>query len=360
MNKHLESALRYSIECGFSVIPCNREKKPLLKRDEESGTGGWKEFQRRIAGEEEIRQWWQRWPNANVAITTGRLSNLCVIDLDAPELARPVLDELIPDSIDYPIVNTPSGGQHWYFRFPATMPLGNNAKIIPGADFRGEGGYVLAPPGVFNGKPYTWLIGIDEAAIPELPAAYIEYVLTHSIKDLAGAGIYSNYMHARAREHVYADQYADQNQKTGLRQNCDIGYDNLRRDASKGDVYDTENDSENPGVGVIGHSDYASPPKVRQECDKSATKCDEMRQSATNYVPFAVGNRDNDLFHIANQLFKSRTDQIFVEEVIKRLALTCNFSQNEAREKVNSAIQRSSIRDLNLNQEVRQWVECST
>ena len=38
------------------------------------------------------------------------------------------------------------------------MAISNNAKIIPGCDFRGDGGYVVVPPSINeDGKGYTWL-----------------------------------------------------------------------------------------------------------------------------------------------------------------------------------------------------------
>lgn len=333
MNKHLETALWYSLKCGFSVIPCNREKKPLLKKDDKSGTGGWKEFQSRIAGEEEIRQWWQRWPNANVAIVTGRLSNLCVIDLDEPELATPVLDELIPDSIEYPIVNTPGGGQHWYFRFPTTMPLGNNAGTIPGADFRGEGGYVLAPPGIVNGKRYSWQVRLDETALNSLPQAYIDYVLSHSMSAKAGNKMASNC--------IYNNQY---------NQLYNQSYNAHARDH----IYAF---SENPEIMPVDVApNTLDDETLQQKSNRSLTNSNNIQQSLTNYIPFETGHRDNDLFHIANQLFKARTDTAFIDATLLRLAQTCNFSRKEALEKVQSAKQRAKGKDVNLTREVKEWV----
>jgi hypothetical protein len=59
----LEYALAYARE-GFAVFPCKpRDKKPPL-----TAHG----FIDATRDEAQIRQWWTRWPNANVAIATGR------------------------------------------------------------------------------------------------------------------------------------------------------------------------------------------------------------------------------------------------------------------------------------------------
>jgi hypothetical protein len=69
-------------------------------------------------------------------------------------------------------VSTPSGGFHLYY---LGSGQGNGAISRHGVDFRGAGGYVLAPPSVVDGKPYTlagWrsqydpaVRGVDFAAI---------------------------------------------------------------------------------------------------------------------------------------------------------------------------------------------------
>jgi len=172
MESILNAALEYA-KIGFSVIPCRQDKKPLLK---------WEQFQKRRADEKEIRGWFTRWPAANVGIVTGAISGLCVVDIDEPE-GHEALSEFIPDSLLMPSVETPRGGRHLYFRFPSE-PIGNNARVIPGCDFRGEGGYVVAPPSQNgNGKSYSWLPGLSlrELDPPALPDAYINIILNSSL-----------------------------------------------------------------------------------------------------------------------------------------------------------------------------------
>jgi hypothetical protein len=46
-------------------------------------------------------------------------------------------------------------GFHWYVK-PTGM--GNRAGVLPGVDFRGKNGYVIAPPSVHpDGNRYRWV-----------------------------------------------------------------------------------------------------------------------------------------------------------------------------------------------------------
>ena len=57
---------------GWSVIPIREtEKRPAV---------AWKAFQRKCASEETVHDWFSRAPNSNVAIVTGALSGLVVLD----------------------------------------------------------------------------------------------------------------------------------------------------------------------------------------------------------------------------------------------------------------------------------------
>jgi Bifunctional DNA primase/polymerase, N-terminal len=42
----------------------------------------WEAFTRVRAGTDEIERWWRRWPQANVGVVTGTVSDLVVLDID--------------------------------------------------------------------------------------------------------------------------------------------------------------------------------------------------------------------------------------------------------------------------------------
>ncbi len=172
LNRFCQAALNYSEKFGFSVIPVKLNKKSYIK---------WEPFQRRRATKEEIREWWNRWPNAMIGIVTGSISGVVVIDVDTEE-GQEAISEYIPDTLLMPTCTTPKGGKHLYFKAPE-KPLSNNTRIIPGCDFRGEGGYVIAPPSVNEtGGAYVWLEGlsVNEIEPPSLPCSYINYLINYS------------------------------------------------------------------------------------------------------------------------------------------------------------------------------------
>jgi hypothetical protein len=162
----LKEALRYA-DMGLSVIPIIPGlKKPLVK---------WQQYQTTRATKEQITEWWTKTPNANIGIVTGAVSDVFVVDIDTAEGQENLLQYGF-ESITCPTVTTPRDGQHLYFKNP-TQKITIGAGIIPGTDFRGNGGFVVAPPSVNgNGKGYVWQNFFDRGALPDLPDAYIKKI----------------------------------------------------------------------------------------------------------------------------------------------------------------------------------------
>jgi hypothetical protein len=114
-----------------------------------------------------IRRWWQRWPGANVALATGAIPALVVIDIDPASGGWDSLASLIDAGYRCPptaTVVTGGGGLHLYFaarREPLRNHVGRLPGIalpLPGIDLRGEGGYVIAPPSIHaSGGEYRWI-----------------------------------------------------------------------------------------------------------------------------------------------------------------------------------------------------------
>jgi hypothetical protein len=164
----MQVALTYAEEYGLSVIPVKPDKKPFIK---------WEPYQKCKATPDEIKAWWTRWPGAMIGIVTGSISGIVVIDVDTKE-GHEEIQKYLPESLVTPACRTPKGGQHLYFRAPE-KPISNNTRAIPGCDFRGEGGYVVAPPSVNGaGKTYAWIEGlsIEEVVLADLPESYINYI----------------------------------------------------------------------------------------------------------------------------------------------------------------------------------------
>lgn len=130
---------------GCRIIPGERTdagKHPRIN--------GWPD-----AATTDVRQiaWWQyHWPDSNLAIATGRKSNLFVLDVDVDKEGVENLEALEDECGDLPstyIVQTGRGGIQFYFQYPEDREIKTGSNILgEGIDVRGEGGYVAAPPGV--------------------------------------------------------------------------------------------------------------------------------------------------------------------------------------------------------------------
>lgn len=154
----MRAALKWT-ERGIPVFPTGRDKRPLTARG----------FHDATTDAEAVRAWWERWPDANVAVPTGERSRLVVLDIDG-EQGADALAELerahgrLPRTAS---TVTPRGGAHYWFRWPGDPVKTTAGVIAAGVDVRGDGGYVVAPPSVgTNGRRYEW----DEQAPPaDLP-----------------------------------------------------------------------------------------------------------------------------------------------------------------------------------------------
>jgi hypothetical protein len=140
----LAAALAYAA-WGWPVFPCIPGAKAPATR---SG------FKDATTDERQIQAWWRQTPNANIGLPTGH--HFDVIDIDAPKGWRNywrMQDEGLLPPI-HGLVSTAGYGLHLYV---TPTGGGNGAGWLPGIDYRGVGGYVIAPPSVTdNGSNYMW------------------------------------------------------------------------------------------------------------------------------------------------------------------------------------------------------------
>ena len=180
MEKFLEAALKYS-NLGYSPIPIMSPRADKDGKDENKKPPiSWKPFQNRKPTEEEIRTWSEKYPSARIAIVTGKISRLTVLDCDTKE-AREQIEEYLPDSLITPIAKTPRGGEHLYFAYEETLPT--KSGILPGLDSRNDGGYIItAPSPGLNGTKYQWLPGLalEEVQPAEIPPSLLSYLTRHN------------------------------------------------------------------------------------------------------------------------------------------------------------------------------------
>jgi Bifunctional DNA primase/polymerase, N-terminal len=118
----------------------------------------------------QLERWWQQWPAANLGLATGIVFDALDVDGPAGLAALRQLVHTADLGPPGPLVATGGGGWHNWF---APTGLGNRPpRGLAHVDWRGRGGCVLAPPSQHvSGRPYRWLRDLDQAPLPEVPAA---------------------------------------------------------------------------------------------------------------------------------------------------------------------------------------------
>ncbi len=133
----LEAALGYAAR-GWPVFPCRANKNPHTLHGVLDAT----------TDPDKIRDWWAKWPGANVAVHCADAGFL-VLDYD-PGSDRRALEEDLGEALPSTrlISRTPKGGTHeFYILDLEDAPVANSTdKVSPHVDVRSFHGYVLLPP----------------------------------------------------------------------------------------------------------------------------------------------------------------------------------------------------------------------
>lgn len=142
----LDAALHYATRYGWPVFPLRAgQKRPATRNG----------FKDATTDPDRIRSWWTRHPNHNVGLPTGLAFD--VIDIDTP--IQPASLAALHAASKLRVhghVATSSGGIHYYV---TPTGRGNTARSMPGVDYRGLGGYVVAPPSTLGtvGRAWSWV-----------------------------------------------------------------------------------------------------------------------------------------------------------------------------------------------------------
>jgi len=149
MSSTLETARRL-LARGLSVIPVPRPR-PGAARDC-PGDGkvpalAWRTYQERLPTDAELVAWFAE--PMNVAVVTGAISGVIVIDADSRDALRWCTSHLIYT----PWQTQTARGFHLWYRHPGVR-VPNRAHLDP--HVRGDGGYVIAPGSVHaSGATYA-------------------------------------------------------------------------------------------------------------------------------------------------------------------------------------------------------------
>jgi hypothetical protein len=137
---------------GLAVFPC------LVGQKEPATANG---LHAATTDATTIAAWWRQQPNYNVAIATGAVSQIFVLDVDNGDDhdGEAELKKLEQEHGSLPAtVEAITGkGRHLYFKMPDCDLRNSASKLAPGVDIRANGGYALAPPSLHpSGRRYVW------------------------------------------------------------------------------------------------------------------------------------------------------------------------------------------------------------
>jgi hypothetical protein len=147
------AAVAYVTQLGWPVFPlAARGKLPMIPKNQ--GGNGHLDATTDI---EQVKEWWTRWPHANIGIAADARSGLLVVDIDPRNGGDEELAALeakhgrLPDTIE---ALTGGGGRHLIYERPADLKF--RAKLADGIDIKSDG-YIVAPPSIHpSGTPYVW------------------------------------------------------------------------------------------------------------------------------------------------------------------------------------------------------------
>jgi hypothetical protein len=168
VSSQLDAALEWA-ERGYPVLPLHsadsQGRCSCLKKCSHAGKHprerAGNDFDAATTDEAQVREWWSRWPDANIGVPTGRQTNLLVVDLDkgGDEAAR--AEFIVGRGVwgAAVVVGTGSGGRHFWFSRPdVTGRLSHGGDGSPfgieGIHFRCDGGLIVVPPSRNAAGPY--------------------------------------------------------------------------------------------------------------------------------------------------------------------------------------------------------------
>ena len=174
MPTQLDAALDLA-DRGYAVFPCHSPARneagcscddPTCTSPAKHPRVRWREAA--TDDEDQIREWWAEWPDANIGLATGEVSNLWVLDLDQKEYGPENFERFRAGrDLEAAVVKTGGGGAHLYFAWEERADVRNRAGILRGVDVRGEGGYVVAPGSCHaTGVLYEWAADREVGCAP--------------------------------------------------------------------------------------------------------------------------------------------------------------------------------------------------
>jgi len=180
--------LRYYHNLGFSLIPVNDRKEPLIQ---------WKDFEKQKPNWEQIQEWNKKFNKPNFAVICGSISqNLIVLDFENEKDAIVFFGndkfEKLKEKIL--VIGTPHGGIHIPLIAKGKVPR-RQTKIFGHehpVDLLGDGGYSLLPGSVLDHSKCKPEKNCDHKSIGE-------YKIISTSTDILEAEDIENFIKERAK-----------------------------------------------------------------------------------------------------------------------------------------------------------------
>lgn len=154
---------------GLRLLPVQaRGKRPLVD-----------EWPKRATFDvETLLTWFDQFSGCNWGLATGSESGVFVLDVDGDDGTTAIrqLSQRYGDEWTRTLTVKTARGTHLYFEYPEGRTIRNSAaKLAPGLDVRGEGGYVIVPPSIHPSEvQYAWAGSGEDAGIATAPAWLLE------------------------------------------------------------------------------------------------------------------------------------------------------------------------------------------
>ena len=151
---------------GWSVIPLLRHSKRAAIP--------WKRYQEKPPTVQQVAAWRKTHDKSNLAVITGAVSGIFVMDVDSPEGQGEVNKQGVPETVTAKTAK----GRHYFFNHPGRH-VKNDVRILDGVDIKGDGGYVVLPPSIHpdTGLPYAWEHSpLENATVADAPQWLLDLI----------------------------------------------------------------------------------------------------------------------------------------------------------------------------------------
>jgi len=152
------------VEKGWNIFPIEKDgKRPVVvsRGKDQSGEDfdvriKWNTFQYNKNSKDQIKAWYDQFPECNWAVVCGKISNLVVMDVDGQQGIES-LQKFHPEIQSTKTwMQASPHGFHMFFTHP-----GSDVKsfpILPKVDIKGDGGYIVIHPSKIEDETYRILI----------------------------------------------------------------------------------------------------------------------------------------------------------------------------------------------------------